>query len=434
MDHASTLSDSTDWLHTSLPRLAPVESALRCQVCKDFYTTPMMTSCSHTFCSLCIRRCLASDGKCPTCRASEQEVKLRRNWTVQELVDAFGDARESVLLLARRSREENASSNRKAPKRKLRDTDAQDDDDDPSRPRKTRSQTQAKREIQESQPLKGAGAPQSRVTEQQVERLPKLNYSLYKENALRKKLNELGIRASGPKSLLERRHTEWVNIWNANCDSLKPRPRRDILHDLDIWERSQGNLASGSTGSSSAGASVMRKDFDGLAWAASHNNDFQRLIANAKHRRGPADNQETTKTDVSDPSHPSSTSRSPDGVASAATDGSDPAMDGEKIVDAHSARHEFDSSNAQCVEAGAEEQAESQGPPEPLNSPDADSLGTSKAETPLIPRTVGVKSIEQSPHLPASDHGSHSNICRLAPAVKSRMFEDHSDPIADGAT
>lgn len=99
---AFTIADSTDWLGTALVDFAPLESALRCQVCKDFFDTPMMTSCSHTFCSLCIRRCFAADGRCPTCRAADQDSKLRRNWTAQELVDTFQRARPSALELARR--------------------------------------------------------------------------------------------------------------------------------------------------------------------------------------------------------------------------------------------------------------------------------------------------------------------------------------------
>ncbi|OCL04313.1 hypothetical protein AOQ84DRAFT_226128, partial [Glonium stellatum] len=48
-----TIPDSTDWLPTPLASLTPLEVALRCQVCKDFFDTPMLTSCAHTFCSLC---------------------------------------------------------------------------------------------------------------------------------------------------------------------------------------------------------------------------------------------------------------------------------------------------------------------------------------------------------------------------------------------
>lgn len=97
------IPDSTDWISTPVPGVAPVESALRCQVCKDFFDTPVITSCSHTFCSLCIRRCLSAEGKCPACRSPDQELKLRRNWAVQELVDGFQKVRKDLLHLARAS-------------------------------------------------------------------------------------------------------------------------------------------------------------------------------------------------------------------------------------------------------------------------------------------------------------------------------------------
>lgn len=101
MAEDSVLMDSTDWQETPLALFAPLDSSLRCQVCKDFFNNPVMTSCCHTFCSLCIRRCLSSTGLCPTCRASDQETKLRRNWAMEDTVDAFSRARASALALAR---------------------------------------------------------------------------------------------------------------------------------------------------------------------------------------------------------------------------------------------------------------------------------------------------------------------------------------------
>lgn len=97
MDNSFEISDPSDWLQTPLSKLGPVEQALRCQVCKDFFDTPMITSCSHTFCSLCIRRCLTTDGRCPACRTQDQAIKLRANFAVQELVDAFKCARSVTL-------------------------------------------------------------------------------------------------------------------------------------------------------------------------------------------------------------------------------------------------------------------------------------------------------------------------------------------------
>jgi DNA repair protein Rad18 len=83
------VTDPTDWKFTELPFIASVDAALRCEVCKDFYTAPVITNCCHTFCSLCIRRALNTDGICPICRTSEQEYRLRKNTTVQDLLDAF---------------------------------------------------------------------------------------------------------------------------------------------------------------------------------------------------------------------------------------------------------------------------------------------------------------------------------------------------------
>jgi E3 ubiquitin-protein ligase RAD18 len=132
---ASEVSDSTDWLNTPLPALATVESALRCQVCRDFYTTPMITSCSHTFCSLCIRRCLAAEGKCPTCRREDQEIKLRKNWALQELVDAFQAARPGVMKFAR---QDSTEAGGRLTKRKLEDMGTEGEElGRPSRARKT---------------------------------------------------------------------------------------------------------------------------------------------------------------------------------------------------------------------------------------------------------------------------------------------------------
>lgn len=121
-----------------------------------------------------------------------------------------------------------------------------------------------------------------------LDRLPKLNYSLLKENALRKKFAELGIPSWGARSLMIRRHTEWVNLWNANCDSLRPRLKRDLLQELDVWERSQGGHAPNQGGAPSGGTSVMRKDFDGAGWAAVHDDGFKQLISSARAtREGP---------------------------------------------------------------------------------------------------------------------------------------------------
>ena len=116
------------------------------------------------------------------------------------------------------------------------------------------------------------------------DRLPQLNYSLFKETALRKKLVDIGIPGGGPKALLIRRHTEWVNLVNANCDSSRPRTKRELLHDLAEWDRSQGHVIPSRLGPAANANALMSKDFDSTAWGTAHNKDFQRLIQEARER------------------------------------------------------------------------------------------------------------------------------------------------------
>lgn len=148
-----------------------------------------------------------------------------------------------------------------------------------------------------------------------MERLPQLNYSLLKDVALRKKLSDLGIPNGGPKDLLIRRHTEWVNLVNANCDSSKPKTKRELIHELESWDRNQGRQISSNYNGAGSTSSVMSKDFDGAAWASNHGNDFQALIAQAREKLK-RKNEPTSSIDTPDHNEYLATSPSRDSAES----------------------------------------------------------------------------------------------------------------------
>ena len=173
-----------------------------------------------------------------------------------------------------------------------------------------------------------------------MERLPQLNYSLMNDNGLRKKLGGLGIPNGGPRILMEKRHMEWVNLVNANCDSNKPRSKRELLKDLEVWDRSQGRQISNGISGSSDSNTVMRKDFDGVAWASNHNNDFQRLISQARPK-GVDKDEPNTKTppisnhvpnpEYSHPDQPSSFSTQYTGISDIYLGRSEQPLSGESL-------------------------------------------------------------------------------------------------------
>lgn len=150
MDASFDLPDSTDWLSTSLPAFEPLEATLRCEVCKEFYTNPVTTSCSHTFCSLCIRRCTTPGGKCPICKASCSTDKLVPNIALREVVLRFQEAREKALELARGDKaERDAISSGK--KRKLEETDIEEDENfRHARSRQTRTRSRRNEELDDA--------------------------------------------------------------------------------------------------------------------------------------------------------------------------------------------------------------------------------------------------------------------------------------------
>jgi E3 ubiquitin-protein ligase RAD18 len=114
------------------------------------------------------------------------------------------------------------------------------------------------------------------------ERLPQLHYSMVKDNVLRKKLLDLGLSAGGTRQLLEKRYTEWVTLWNANCDATKPKSKGELRRELDIWERAQGSRAGSSK--QDLGSQIREKDFDSQAWSSKHDDSFRQLIANARKK------------------------------------------------------------------------------------------------------------------------------------------------------
>src|SRR5690242_2465478 len=112
-------------------------------------------------------------------------------------------------------------------------------------------------------------------------RQSQLNYAMMKEGALRKKLQEIGIPNWGTKDLMKRRHIEWLNIYNSNCDADESvrKPKRQLIKELEEWENTQGGRAD------IRESRVMRKDFDGSSYAKSYKSDFDDLITQARKKR-----------------------------------------------------------------------------------------------------------------------------------------------------
>ncbi|BFZ59793.1 E3 ubiquitin-protein ligase rad18 [Saitoella coloradoensis] len=361
------ITDPSDWSPTLLPALSSLDSSLRCQICKDFFTAPLITTCSHTFCSLCIRRCLATEQICPTCRSPEQEMRLRRNVVVAEIVEVWAKERQALLDLARKDRIPHSttttttttiprpptpndiydlSSSPPPPSRRQpRRAAAASPQPDPSLvpcPVCSRPKKEAEMNAHLDRCLSGRSSPppppshrrrrsspaphppqlqpttpEGRTTRNRttvngngngignpnnnnnnnntttraitnpppdMKRLPKLNYALHTESKLRHHLSTLSLPTQGPKPLLQRRHAEWVSLWNANLDALHPKPKRELLRELGEWERTVAGASAAGEGiaGSGRGGGKGRREVDLEGWGRRHEDEFRDLIVKAR--------------------------------------------------------------------------------------------------------------------------------------------------------
>ncbi|KAK9479852.1 hypothetical protein V1514DRAFT_366597 [Lipomyces japonicus] len=354
------VTDPSDWIRTRLPSLSVLDSNLRCRICRDLYASPVMAECSHTFCSLCIRKCIAATRSsetpcCPICRQLVMEIKLKRNQIVEDLVDWYVKSRKELLNAANElPREEDTPKKRKA--------DETEDIHDGIEHNSLRRSNRATKKVQYTELLLIPGDPavveeqpddvvviedeqreesngpacpicNKQMSEREVmlhldactneqllknehnnsnisssssskklgyhgmkqssldakpaplfrkientptlQRLPKLQYSLLNDSKLRKVLTDMGIQSRGTRSQMQLRHTEWVNIWNANVDSRHPKSKTQLLQQLQDWE------------SSTSKYSVKEVSTNDLSeWNKKHASEFGDLIAQARRSLG----------------------------------------------------------------------------------------------------------------------------------------------------
>ena len=223
----------SDPLHKGLQEF---ESCLHCQICGSFYQSPVsIQGCFHTFCSECIRGTIRN-GKvslrrmalCPICRApieGNENNSLLPNRSIAELVNKFKSVRGNLLSAL-------SSSQRRAGE----DASLAEQD--------TGTSTSAAISSRGSRSLARSSPTASIVTEEKENSNPELSqlqplqtrkklpttfYNGMKRKKLVEKCRELGLSEWGTDQQLKARHQEYVNLYNAECDSCYPRTVEQLV-------------------------------------------------------------------------------------------------------------------------------------------------------------------------------------------------------------
>lgn len=312
-DTLEEVTDPSDWSECKYPELADLDSYLRCQICKDLLKAPVLTTCGHTFCSICIRRSITESNKCPACLEETYESGLRKVLLLDNIVKWFSqhrkellnklqpehindsqeqensDINESSYIVTNNSKgNENQSTtnfliprdvsnvlisneinsdppNEKSEKEILAEcpicgvfkpvSEIQGSHIDkcltsghrdkspnlslnqpqPSSPKGTRSKT-LHNFFDKSDKSKNGGSLQLQPHFlKSKQRLANLDTSI-STSKLKEKLNSLHLSSSGTRNQMEQRMKEYINLYNANLDSINPVSDRVVVDRLQKWE------------------------------------------------------------------------------------------------------------------------------------------------------------------------------------------------------
>ncbi|XP_072928586.1 E3 ubiquitin-protein ligase RAD18 isoform X1 [Hemitrygon akajei] len=117
--------------------------------------------------------------------------------------------------------------------------------------------------------------------------LPKLVYNLLSDRDLKKKLKEYGLSTQGNKTQLIKRHQEFVQMYNSQCDSLNPKSAKDIAKEIEKNEKIRAQLEAKvvenamkfTKDQSEEEIDALHKDY-----RIKHQEEFQNLITEVKKR------------------------------------------------------------------------------------------------------------------------------------------------------
>ncbi|KAI4827750.1 hypothetical protein KUCAC02_031122 [Chaenocephalus aceratus] len=112
----------------------------------------------------------------------------------------------------------------------------------------------------------------------------KVVYNLLSMQELKRRLKECHLSMQGPRDQLIKRYQEFVQIYNAQCDSLNPKSAEDIAKDLESNEKIRNQLKAKTKPVMVFTKNQSEKDIDDVHsnYRKRHSSDFSRLIAQVR--------------------------------------------------------------------------------------------------------------------------------------------------------
>ncbi|KAF0754773.1 hypothetical protein AaE_005207, partial [Aphanomyces astaci] len=196
--------DDDEWVWPNeLKEARLMEGILRCQVCGEFLSGPvLLRECRHSFCSECVRKHLlarGTNGCCPECKCACSSSDLIPNRPLEQLVGFFRALKPKVLHLASTSQ----GSGDGATLASLSTSDLTDT---------------------------ATASTSTDITA----RMPTTSYNFLKDSQIRQLLKSAGLLAILPtsKDSMITCHKEYTMLWNAQLDTMNPKNASQVRAEV----------------------------------------------------------------------------------------------------------------------------------------------------------------------------------------------------------
>ncbi|XP_067360956.1 E3 ubiquitin-protein ligase RAD18 isoform X2 [Channa argus] len=116
--------------------------------------------------------------------------------------------------------------------------------------------------------------------------MAKLVYNLLSMQELKRRLKECHLSMQGSRDQMIKRHKEFVQIYNAQCDSLNPKSAEDIAREVETNEKMRNQLQGKTKPVMFFTKNQSEKEIDEMhsQYRKQHSSDFSRLIAQVRGR------------------------------------------------------------------------------------------------------------------------------------------------------
>jgi zinc finger of C3HC4-type, RING/SAP domain len=286
--------------------LYTLEQQLRCDVCQDLFKVPVTLRCGHTYCNHCIQKHAEQVKQstkrapdCPQCRRHFSDSDLKPNSALEQVKFSYQAIRSQLMQALQVSA--NLQANDSEP------LEAADDNNNQQRATRKRTLIDYNDSTgtESSSDSTGRGEVLRDIDGNQKQSWPtmtkraKTSYNSLKKKQLKELCETEGLPTTGSDEELKARHRDFIRLYNVECDSTRPRSKRELLQVFMKQEQTEKMEARKVANETKSLKTLLSKlgscdRAEGAALCSGNQvldqkmkGNFDKMIAEMRSRRGP---------------------------------------------------------------------------------------------------------------------------------------------------